>query len=684
MAIDGYGAASPVAERKVVLDSDPGTGPTLTYQAGTTGGVVGVVPGETRPLVFEMTSDGTNPPAPTAMSPRLQLPLAVDLPFGARRTFKVRAASLDAAGRGMAAGPVLSFVVNRKPPGRPAMSPAPGAVTLDEPTSLTLSSPASVWFTVTADGTTPPDPRPVGPASGTVIPLAGKDGAVVAYQVKLVAADAAGNVSEVYGPYAYTVDLRTPLLPALAGIRDGGRYNARSLSASPSDVPWKTYYTYTTDGSVPADPGTASAQLTGATTFSGEEGTVTTFRVRLVAVSQNGKRTGEKREISFTIDLKPPDVPGVSGAADGVRYARPVTVVVDAAPADVAVYYSVSTTDEDAPDPVTNGKPVSGPLSFDVPVDAQRDFTLRLASLDDAGNRSLYDRRIHFTIDRELPDDPVVSGAPENGLSDRPVTLTVSSTSTTVVYELTDDGTMPRLPTPASTPYVSPLLLSGKAGAVITYRLLPRAMDDLGNASRAARMTTVTVDRTVPAAPALPRVTWSAENPGTAYFSWDQPALGRLFYRVRAGGAANGEFVPYDGPVAVPISLDGNTVTVDAVVRNPAGTASDMSTLTRVFGGQLAAPSFRGARNGGVYAQKVDVRPDPSAGVIRYSLATDGSFPEAVTASSAPFPASLTLDAADGQTVEWKIAARAFDSTGVALPSPETVLDVTIDHTPPD
>jgi hypothetical protein len=342
--------------------------------------------------------------------------------------------------------------------------------------------------------------------------------------------------------------------------------------------------------------------------------------------------------------------------------------------------------DADPPDPVSAGQRVSGAVTFDVPEDVRRVFTIRFASVDDAGNRSLYDRRVRFTIDRELPDDPQVSGAPEGGVSDRPVTLALSAgaAAASAVYELTDDGSMPRLPTASSTAYASPLLLAGRAGAQVTYRLLPRAFDDLGNASRAGALTTVVIDRTVPAPPSLPRVTWSSENAGTAYFAWDPPPVGRLFYRVRAGILPAGDFLPYDGPVAVTLTPEGSTITVDAVVRNNAGTTSALATLARVFPGHLPAPTFRGARDGGIYSQRVDLRPDASTGSVRYSISSDGSFPPAVTASSAQFPSSLALDAADGQTVEWKIAARVFDPSGVAQPSPETFLDVTVDRTPPD
>ena len=218
------------------------------------------------------------------------------------------------------------------------------------------------------------------------------------------------------------------------------------------DSAWNVRYTATNDGTEPPDPDQGSPLLTGSSSFSGEDGAVTTWHLKLLAISHNGKRVGERREISFVIDRNPPDVPKLTGIPPGGRVARPVVLVAEAVAPDAHLFYSVATGETDPADPVTAGTLFPPSLTLDVPEGVRRDYQVRIAAQDDAGNRSLYDRRYHFTIDRELPDDPQVHGALEGVVSARPVTITLESPEALTVYEMTDDGTMPKLPTPAQPP----------------------------------------------------------------------------------------------------------------------------------------------------------------------------------------------------------------------------------------
>ncbi|MGA2977709.1 MAG: hypothetical protein ABSF77_20605 [Spirochaetia bacterium] len=266
------------------------------------------------------------------------------------------------------------------------------------------------------------------------------------------------------------------------------------------------------------------------------------------------------------------------------------------------------------------------------------------------------------------------------------MTLTLDSHDGMIVYELTDDGSLPRLPTPASPPYNSPLILTGRSGASVTYRLLARTINDLGIASRAARIVAVTVDRTLPPAPAEPRVMYAPENPSVAYLAWDQLPAGRLLYRLSAGSSGPAsDFIPYTGPVSVSVAGTGGvTISGEAVVENPAGIRGNSTAFSVAVGKRLQAPMIRGARDGAVSTQKVELKLSSQAGEVRYEIATDGGFPPAVTASSALAPDPLVIDASEGQTVSARIAARAFDPSGAALPSDETQFSLTVDKTPPD
>jgi hypothetical protein len=688
-ALNGSGLQSPVTERRISTAALPRTAPAFSFAAVPPAGaaVLSSPLSAKSAVVYEVTSDGAEPAAPGPDSARLSGPLFMSLPFGMTRTFKVRLGVRDDAGHVVSSSETAGVTINRKPPDRPSLAPPPGSV-LDEPAVLAIGSPAKVFFALSSDGTSPKDPDPVSSPASTFLALPGVDGSVTTYRLKLLAVDAAGNATEVYGPLLYTVDLRPPRIPALSQIADGGKYNSRQLSPVVGESAWNVRYTASSDGSVPPDPDLNSSLLTSATVFAGEDGAVTTWHVKLLAISHSGKRVGEKKAISFVIDLKPPEVPKLSGIPPGGRVARPVVLAAEASPADEHLFYTISTGEADPGDPVLTGTAFPATLAIDVPEDVRRDFTVRIASVDEAGNRSLYDRRYKFTIDRELPDDPDVHGVEEGAIYSRPATLTFESPQPAVVYEMTDDGSMPRLPTASSASYSGPLLLAGKSGTSVTYRLLARSFNDLGTASRAGRLVTVTIDRTLPLAPSAPVIQFSPENPGIAYLSWAPPLSGRILYRLRSGSSdppSTSEFLPYEAPVSILVDpAGGATIAGEALTENSAGARSSSAPFSIGLSKKLLPPVFRGARDGVQATQKIELHASAAFGEVRYEVSTDGSYPPAVTSSSPVFPDPLVLGAADGQTVNVRVAARTFDPTGAAIPSDQAEINATIDRTPPD
>jgi hypothetical protein len=122
----------------------------------------------------------------------------------------------------------------------------------------------------------------------------------------------------------------------------------------------------------------------------------------------------------------------------------------------------------------------------------------------------------------------------------------------------------------------------------------------------------------------------------------------------------------------------------EAVSESPSGVRSAAAPFSISVGKRLLPPVFSGARDGTLATRRIDLRASAPAGEVHYEVSTDGDYPPAVTSSSPLFPDPLVLDAADGQTVSVRIAARSFDPGGAAIPSEEITLKVTIDRTPPD
>ena len=216
LAFDGSGLQSALAERRIQTAATQGTAPAFTFALGPSAGtaVLNAQLPAKGALVYELTSDGTDPAVPGPDSARLSGRLSMSIPFGMQRTFKVKVSVLDESGRVLSVPGAASVTLNRKPPDRPLLSPLPGAA-FDEATVLKISSPAKVFFSLSSDGTTPGDPDPAVSPSSTFLALPGVDGKLVTYRLKLLAVDDAGNATEVYGPQLYVVDLRPPLIPNL-------------------------------------------------------------------------------------------------------------------------------------------------------------------------------------------------------------------------------------------------------------------------------------------------------------------------------------------------------------------------------------------------------------------------------------------------------------------------------------
>ena len=683
VSMNATGTFSAVREAEITCDTTPGEAPVLAQTTAAPGNVevradLSSDPGQT--VVYEISSTDRAAPVPTADSPVLPRPLVLTVPFGMQRTFSVRCATLDEIGQVVAVGDAVALSLDRSPPPQPVVAPAPDPLGFDTPITVTVDTDALVRYSLTDDGRSPADPTAASATAVGGIPLPGRPGERVEYRFKLMAIDSLGNASDVYGPLVYVVDLSAPKLPEIHGIEQNGIYGTRRISPRLGPGTAHVRYTATSDGSPPADPGPQSPLFGPETVFTGEPGQERTWRVRLLALSRGGALRGETRELSFLVDLRPPEVPLFSGFVDRGRYAAPVAATAVAVPPETLLYLTWSESPHEPADPVAAGARCTGPVTFDTADGTAKTFVLRAASRDLSGNRSLYDRYYRFTVDREAPPDPEILDVPATGFAPGPVTVSLAFSEGTARYEVTDDGSPPRLPDDSSTRYESPFLLPGRPGEIVRYQVAARAMDDLGNASPGSRIARVTVDRTVPDAPPAPKLSFS-DTGESAWLHWDLPSAGRILFRTSAGGAYTAYTRPV--PIAVP-SLSGGVISGDAVAENAAGTRSDPTAFRLVAARQLARPVVAGLRDGAVVARRVELNARAPIGELRYEIRSDGGYPPSVTVSSPVAAPTLSLDVTAGETRSFVVAYRAFDPTGTAPPSDAALLSFTIDRTPPD
>ncbi len=656
--------------------------------------VLSVVPPKDGQVICEVSSDGSEPRRLGSDSPILEGEQILGVPYGLRREFRLRIGSADEAGNITELPGLRTVVLDREPPSAPVLDPPPGPGSYDRPLRVLCDSPDRIFAEITRDGSTPPDPTPRSPLLDRALEVAGRAEEHVEIRLKLRLLDEAGNLSEVFGPFSYSIDLRRPVLPPLAGPENGGSTNGREANLVPGPAPFRVAFTATEDGSEPADPVPSSPLLGPDVKFTGVPGQEKTIRLKLLPISAGRSLQGDVVSWRFTIDLKAPRNPEISGCEAGARYNRPVVIVAQAGDPQDRLFVSSSDDPRSLPDPVARGVPYREPIVFDVPDGKEQPVFLRVAALDTAGNRSADDRYAAFVLDRRPPEPPEVQVAPDQPLARDRLSVLLRAAEGRIRYEMTADGGEPPVPSADSPPYQSPLLLTGRPGEEVTYRIIARVLDDLGNASSPTPVTVLRVDRRPPSAPPEPRVE-ALEEVVRWLVSWTLPPGHRLYYRQDAGSRAGEAFSLYAGalslaPMETAAAAAGRSAEgppaglLEFYLEDEAGNRGD----TRRFHlpplrPRLAAPRVEGARDGGVYRNGVDLRAAAPQGVVHYELTSDGTLPAEVAATSPVMPSTLPLDAAGGQTLEFRLRFRAFGPEASSRPSAETRFRCTVDRTPP-
>ncbi|GEM_PF-5333471 len=636
-------------------------------------------------IIYEMTNNGSSPKDPNANSAVLEGKKLLDLPYGAYGDFRFVFSSMDSYGNLSAENVKQRIVVDRLPPGEPSLTPRPGAVSYDSDITVKIKSDGKVFYEITSNGALPEDPGSGSNEYKNGILLKGRKNNIVHYQIKLISKDKNGNFSRVYGPYHYFIDLTVPVVPEIKAVRDNLFYNKKIVEISfPPGSP-KMHYTFATGKDEPPDPTLKDPIVKGKLRFKGKENGNITYIVKLLPVSTSEKIVGPIRKFSFTIDLQPPEVPGVRGFKSGGIYRHPVTLyLLKKKPEDDStVYISYSTSDAPPPDPVLYGKKYGNPMVFDVNDNEEKSFKLRMTALDRAGNRALYDRFYTFTIDRKAPEEISVRGIPESGITNKTVVVEFHTNEGEIYYNITDDGSEPEYPTKKSREYDSPIILTGEKNREITYKIFPRIVDRVGNFSKKKNVYVVTIDKLPPEPPQKPElISLDNKSNESLLVIFKKRENEKIYFTVsNEGGERIIAKQEYRGPFT--ISTNGQ---ITYYAEDIAGNKSKESRISiHLLKKKPNAPIITGVSDGGVYNHPVSISfrvPDLNLrGTIRYEMTTDGSEPPDVTEDSPVATSSVGIDAQDGETLRIVLKAKYFEEGGGE--SKESRVEFLLDRTPP-
>ncbi|AHC15232.1 chitobiase/beta-hexosaminidase C-terminal domain-containing protein [Salinispira pacifica] len=408
--------------------------------------------------------------------------------------------------------------------------------------------------------------------------------------------------------------------------------------------------------------------------------------VRILPISSDDPSlTGAETRIRFSFDTIPPLPPEITGVENASEYASAVELELTTTQEN-RILYEISR--EDGERPVKQQTEYNGPFTV-TGVDGRRvTYQLRARAEDPAGNLS-ETAVINFAVDREKPELPNLTILQQGEAIELPVgqySITSSrdlrivfDSEDSVLYELRTNGTPP-VPGTASSRSGTAIDLQGVQGSEVTYTLLFRSRDSAGNLGAVSNSYQFTIDQESPAPPPEPEI-YRDGNGGR--ISWASADESRIEYALVSGmDRDTADFIRYENEFEWQIPEDYSRMRLLYRSVDSAGNRSRIMEreLPRL---QVApVPKLSGIQDGGVYTSRQSIQVYPSSdAIVRYEISSDGSEPDPVDQRSTVWNSRLDFQAAEGETVQYRIRLRQF-LPGYE-PSRELRFSFTLDRTPP-
>jgi hypothetical protein len=578
IALDEAGNTSPTAERLVVVNR---RNPTVPPLAGLVPGGVYNLPQLTvsfrdpdpdLELFYTVTRDGSEPEAPTLEDQRYTGPFQLSGREGEEIVFRLK--FLPHYPGIPRSGDIreISLVLDLEPPQLPEVAGVDNGEVMAA-TPLIELVPVSGEDTVFYSIGSPADVDALGP-SGIIysnpfeidVPV----GEERELALDIAVRDAAGNVRRIADPITFTVDRRPPAAPS---YRVDGETVTEDAPTFGSDVRVSLeseeaiYYEVTSDGRVPPVPGPTSTAYEDRINLSGIDGAVVQYNLAAVAIDQAGNRSPLLEVLGLAIDREPPPRapepiirPVEEGTAVQIAW-EPIEEL------DLFFRLMRGETDSDL-------REFTDIVQVDLP---EGDTVLSLLYFyqDEAGNRG--PTRTTEIAMRAKPRPPQLEGVEAEALYSSAVTISASSGSGEVRYEIAEVPDSPAPVTRFSALLADGLVVDVPEGSTAEYRVRVRRF--VGERVSEPVSLSFTIDRSPPPAPRLVGV-----RPGGYYEDEQVVTLeaeeGTVFVALRRNaGAAVGvddlDFREYDGPIRLAAEEgDLASYSVFAYARDRAGNQS--------------------------------------------------------------------------------------------------------------
>ena len=494
------------AERRLLFDLDNRVPPrpTIAVRAGS-GRLTVTISGAPAAVTY-YTLDGTEPD----VGSRLYLS-----PFAVEEGTEVRAVAVSAAGR---RGPtamqtaMLASPVALPPPQVTVVEGAPGNGVVTVSVTAAADSPPGtrLHFESTSgygDASAPATPGLDSPPAPPSVRFAVPRGDRRMFRLSAAAIGATGEVST---PVAVAVAIdRTPAAcslptvtedeadtdpgPGTALLIDSGSGATRSGS--------RVHYTLSNDGSVPSDPSAASAVLD-QVRLAGRADERVVYRMKVLCRSDAGNESDVLGPLELVVDRRLPRVPVLRGFIEGALYADSEVSLEYREEPNLRLHYEVTTDGSDPPAPTAASPLLTPSTMFGGTEGATTTFRVSILPVSSAGEEGPIET-VSFSVDRDVPSPPFVSGFEDGAVYARPVAVVaVSPTLGNRLYvAVTRDGPTEQL-IARSNLYSGTIEVDVAENEETTFFVEAAEVDDAGNQSaRVSRR--FSIDRRPPKAPAV-------------------------------------------------------------------------------------------------------------------------------------------------------------------------------------
>ena len=480
-----------------LLDGRVPTPPDVTMDVDGRDALVSMTGSRGATVEYELQIDGRS-----VSEGNYEGPLEVTLPAG-RESGEIEVTAVSAYGDGRVSEPATarrSF--DTSAPAVPALelpgrgeggggngggsAGGPGA---SVPLSVRSDAQSTVHYEI-AFGSEPAEPDAFSPRLESASPLLalphGMEGRAF---IRLRARDAAGNMSEAGPVYRVDLDALPPQPPSIVIDRNVARLAGEG-----------TIY-YALNGPANGDESPAYVRYEGPLRLGGRVGEKVRYELSAYARDDAGNRSRTVTVLE-EVDRRIPRVPAAMSVTDGGHYAEPeVRFQVLGAADDLILHYTATTDGSEPSEPTRehatvprNGVSFTAGEGAEVPVHLK--VVPRFAGSEVTGRV----REIRFTLDRQAPKLPAISGIDPGGAYPAPRQLALEladpeADEITVVLRETIGGGEE---TESRFPYSEPVLLAGRDGRETLYEIELRVTDPAGNTRAVEEPIRVLIDRSAP------------------------------------------------------------------------------------------------------------------------------------------------------------------------------------------